>query len=101
MKTVNIGTLKNQLSAYLKYIQNSEEVMVHDRKKPVARILPMRKPDRSDEDEQLIAEGILKPSKNELEGKEMDWDAFWALPRSIVSDEAAREAVLWARGYCK
>ncbi|MGH9605541.1 MAG: type II toxin-antitoxin system Phd/YefM family antitoxin [Terracidiphilus sp.] len=101
MKTVNIGTLKNQLSAYLKYVQNGEEVVVRDRKKPVARILPIRALNLSDEEEQLVAAGILKLSKNELEGKEMDWDAFWALPMPEVSDEAAHEAIMWAKGYEK
>lgn len=99
MKTVNIGTLKNQLSAYLKYVQSGEEVVVRDRNKPVARILPFRGPDLSAEEEQLVAAGILKRSRNELENQEMDWDAFWALPRPTVSDEAAHEAILWAKGY--
>ncbi len=31
MKTANIGTLKNQLSAYLKYVRSGEEVAVRDR----------------------------------------------------------------------
>lgn len=95
MRTVNIGTLKNELSAYLQYVRNGEEVVVKDRNKPVARILPFRVPLLADEEEaQLVAAGILK-----LPGQEMNWDAFWALPRPTVSGEAAREAILWAKGY--
>lgn len=44
MRTVNIGELKNQLSAYLQYVRNGEEVIVRDRNAPVApvaRILPI------------------------------------------------------------
>jgi prevent-host-death family protein len=41
MRTVNIGELKNQLSAYLQYVRNGEEVIVRDRNTPVARILPI------------------------------------------------------------
>lgn len=97
MKTVNIGTLKNQLSAYLQYVRNGEEVVVKDRNKPVARILPIRAPMTADEEEaQLVAEGKLK-----LPEREMDWEAFWALPRPDVADEAARKAILWAKGYDK
>lgn len=97
MKTVNIGTLKNQLSAYLKLVRDGEEVVVKDRDKPVARILPIRAPQPIDEEEaELVAAGIMK-----LPQEEMDWDAFWALPRPTVSDEAAREAILWAKGYKK
>lgn len=97
MKTVNIGTLKNQLSAYLRLVREGEEVVVEDRNKPVARILPIRVPLPADKEEaQLVAAGIMR-----LPQEEMDWDAFWALPRPTVSDEAAREAILWARGYRK
>lgn len=97
MKTVNIGTLKNQLSAYLKLVREGEEVVVKDRDKPVARILPIRAPQSIDEEEaELVAAGIMK-----LPQEEMDWEAFWALPRPTVSDEAVREAILWAKGYRK
>lgn len=97
MKTVNIGVLKNQLSAYLRLVRDGEEVVVKDRDKPVARILPIRAPQPIDEEEaELVAAGIMK-----LPQEEMDWDAFWALPRPTVSDEAAREAILWAKGYKK
>ena len=97
MKTVNIGTLKNQLSAYLKLVRDGEEVVVKDRDKPVARILPIHAPQPIDEEEaELVAAGIMK-----LPQEEMDWDAFWALPMPTVSDEAAREAILWAKGYKK
>ena len=97
MKTVNIGTLKNQLSAYLKLVRDGEEVVVKDRERPVARILPIRAPATAEREEaQLVAAGIMR-----LPQEEMDWDAFWALPRPTVSDDAAREAILWAKGYRK
>src|ERR1700677_1124028 len=99
MRTVNIGTLKNQLSAYLKFVRNGEEIIVRDRNVPVARILPFV-PDAEDEDyaaeeARLIAAGIMTPP---LDPPPMDWDAFFALPRATVSDEAVREAIEWAKG---
>jgi antitoxin (DNA-binding transcriptional repressor) of toxin-antitoxin stability system len=98
MRTVNIGVLKNQLSAYLQYVRNGEEVVVRDRNVPVARILPFTLPlppegDHEAEAAYLIATGQMKEAK-----KKMDWEAFWALPRPSVSDEAVKEALDWARG---
>src|ERR1035437_8169072 len=98
MRTVNIGTLKNQLSAYLGLVRNGEEGGGRDRDKPIARILPFPVPlppagDREAEMAYLIATGQVKPAK-----KKMDWEAFWALPMPIVSDEAVKEAIEWAKG---
>ena len=93
MKSVNIGTLKNELSAYLRYVRNGEEVVVHDRDVPVARIIPFRIASISEHEAKLAAAGILK-----LPEEEMNWDAFWKLPRPEVSDEAMKEAIQWAKG---
>jgi prevent-host-death family protein len=93
MRSVNIGTLKNQLSSYLRYVQKGEEIVVHDRDKPVARIIPFRAPSVSEEEAYLASIGVLK-----LPEQEMDWEAFWKLPRPTVSDKAAREAIRWAKG---
>ena len=99
MRTVNIGTLKNQLSTYLRYVRNGEEVVVRDRDVPVARILPfpVALPPEGDleaEAAYLIATGQMKEAKQE----KMDWEAFWALPTATVSDEAVKEAIEWAKG---
>jgi antitoxin (DNA-binding transcriptional repressor) of toxin-antitoxin stability system len=104
MRTANIGVLKNQLSAYLRYVRNGEEVVICDRNVPIAKMVPMESPypthgvgplkeTLTDEDAELVATGRMK-----LAEKEMDWDAFWALPRPTVSDEAVREAIEWAKG---
>jgi prevent-host-death family protein len=96
MRTANIGTLKNQLSAYLKFVRNGEEVIVYDRNVPVARILPFEPAAGYDAEEAaLIAAGIMTPP---LDPNPMDWEAFWALPRANVSDEAVKEAIEWAKG---
>jgi prevent-host-death family protein len=96
MRTANIGTLKNQLSAYIRYVRSGEEVIVCDRNVPVARILPIQPAEDFDAEEaRLVAAGILKlPESSEP----MDWDAFWAIPTANVSDEAVREAIDWAKG---
>jgi prevent-host-death family protein len=61
MKTVNIGDLKANLSAHLKLVRKGEEVLVCDRNTPVARIVPYRSSDHSEEMQDLIARGIVTP----------------------------------------
>ena len=96
MRTANIGTLKNQLSGYLKFVRNGEEVIVCDRNVPIARILPLEPSrDYRAEEAQLIAAGLMTPPKDP---SPMDWDAFWAIPTGNVSNEAVREAIEWSKG---
>jgi prevent-host-death family protein len=95
MKTVNIGALKNNLSAYLKDVRNGEEVIVQDRNKPIARILPIRASDFTNEELYLESIGVMKLPENP---RGTDWKAFWDLPRPKVSDEAVKEAMDWVKG---
>jgi antitoxin (DNA-binding transcriptional repressor) of toxin-antitoxin stability system len=94
MKTVNIGKLKDNLSAYLQDVQNGEEVIVRDRKKPIARIVPIRA-DISDEDVYLASIGVLRLPENP---RGIDWEAFWAKPSPLVQNGALREAIDWVKG---
>ena len=98
MRTVNIGVLKNQLSAYLQYVRNGEEVIVRDRNKPIARILPFPSTDATDFDLEAHAAHLIATGQMKEAEQEMDWKAFWALPRPTVSDEVVKEALDWARG---
>ena len=41
MKRANIGHLKNNLSRYLDHVRAGGEVIVLDRQRPIARILPL------------------------------------------------------------
>jgi prevent-host-death family protein len=63
MKTVNIGDLKANLSAHIKMVRKGEEVLVCDRNKPVARIVPYRPDNYSDEMQDLISRGIVTPPR--------------------------------------
>ena len=64
MKTVNIAELKAQLSAHIQMVRDGEEVLVCDRNKPVARIVPCRLEERSKQEGRLIADGLLTPPLN-------------------------------------
>lgn len=94
MKTVNIGELKNQLSAYLQYVRRGEEVVIRDRNRPVARILPFQDAAAvADEEQQLVASGAMKQPE-----KRLDWDSFLALPKGNVTQETAVRAAIESRG---
>jgi len=93
MRTVNIGELKNRLSAYLQYVRAGEEVIVRDRNVPVARIVPYAAMSASEEEAYLVATGQLK-----LPEQEMDWEAFCARPRANVPHDIAVQAVIDSRG---
>jgi prevent-host-death family protein len=59
--SVGVRELKNSLSAFLDRVKSGEEVVVTDRGKPVARLVPI---DRSTERlNQLIAAGLVTPPR--------------------------------------
>jgi prevent-host-death family protein len=93
MRTVNIGDLKNQLSAYLQYVRSGEEIIVRDRNTPVARILPFDLAHASKEEALLVASGAMK-----MPEREIDWKAFRAIKKGNVSSQSAAKAAIESRG---
>jgi prevent-host-death family protein len=63
MRIVNISDLKARLSAHIQLVRDGEEVLVCDRNKPVARILPCSVDDEPERERRLIARGVLVPPK--------------------------------------
>jgi prevent-host-death family protein len=55
MKRATISEAKNQLSALIRRVRRGEEVLILDRDVPVARLVPIAKMTRGDEDH-LLAE---------------------------------------------
>jgi prevent-host-death family protein len=64
MRTVNISDLKAQLSAHIQFVKDGEEVLICDRNKPVARIVPCRLNTHSEQEQRLVARGVLLPPLN-------------------------------------
>jgi prevent-host-death family protein len=87
MKTVNISDLKAQLSAHIQLVRNGEEVLICDRNKPVARIVPIRLEGHSAQEQRLIARGILTPP---LKRRSV---AVWPEPPGDFSDKLIEK--LW------
>jgi prevent-host-death family protein len=65
MRTAKISELKARLSAHIEYVKRGEEVLILDRNKPVARLVPPISPSNGDSEEDrlqdLIAKGIVTP----------------------------------------
>lgn len=82
MRTVNIADLKARLSAHIQLVREGEEVLVCDRNRPVARIVPFRSMEHSEQEGRLIARGILTPPLNKRRPS-----LRWPQPPGNVSDE--------------
>jgi antitoxin (DNA-binding transcriptional repressor) of toxin-antitoxin stability system len=86
MKTVNISNLKAQLSAHIQLVREGEEVLVFERNKPVARIVPCRLEEHSGQEQRLIARGVLTPPL-----KKRPASGPWPEPPGNVSDEVMEQ----------
>lgn len=88
MRTVNIADLKNNLSAHLERVRKGEELLVKDRNRPIARVVPLSAGEDLDSEElELAAEGIIRLPTKSLP------DSFWKMPAPRVSFEDAVSAV--------
>jgi len=88
MRTVNISDLKAQLSAHIQLVRDGEEVLVCDRNKPVARIVPCRLQGYSEQEQRLVARGALTPPL-----KKRPASVSWPQPPGNLSDEVMEQ--LW------
>jgi prevent-host-death family protein len=88
MRTVNISDLKAQLSAHLQWVRDGEEVLVCDRNRPVARIVPCRPEDQPERERGLVARGVLTPPL-----KRRSSPVSWPEPPGTISDEVVEH--LW------
>jgi prevent-host-death family protein len=65
MRTAKISELKSKLSAHIEFVKQGEEVLILDRNKPVARLVPAGPVEEYGERERrLIAKGILTPPRD-------------------------------------
>ena len=86
MRTVNITDLKARLSAHIQSVREGEEVLVCDRNKPVARILPCDIGEYSEQEQRLITRGVLSPALRKRVSP-----VTWPEPPGRVSDEAMEQ----------
>ncbi len=81
MRTVNISDLKARLSAHIQLVRDGEELLVCDRNKPVARIVPCQLEDHSEHERRLVARGVLTPPL-----KKRRSSVSWPEPPGNISD---------------
>lgn len=88
MQTVNIAELKSNLSAFLEQVRNGAELIVKDRNRPIARLMPLAAGDDLDaEEEILVGAGLMRLP---LEAKS---DEFLDMPAPEVSLDIIREMI--------
>lgn len=67
MRTAAVAKLKASLSEYLSHVKEGEEIIVTDRGKPIAKIVPYALEEDMDQHRQdLIRRGLIKPGKGTL-----------------------------------
>jgi len=96
MASVQIADLKNNLSAYLRKVRTGEEVIICDRKFPIAKIVPLGTTDLDLEELELIAKGIMLPAQ-----KPFDADAFIAIGRGVRMPRVSRAALQRAMDFAR
>lgn len=92
MKTAPISELKARLSEYLNQVKSGAEVLITDRGKPVARIVPVSGKKRP---RQALAKieraGLLKLGTGKLPSD------FWTMPRGKDPQGSALKALILER----
>ncbi len=93
MKAATISSLKASLSSYLQIVKAGEEVLITERGKPMAKIVPL-----STEDSKVRAHlGELERSRLVRIGSGRIPKDFWELPRPSDADGATLKALLSER----
>ncbi|MCJ7772208.1 MAG: type II toxin-antitoxin system prevent-host-death family antitoxin [Desulfobacterales bacterium] len=68
METIGIRELKENLSRYMKKVKTGEKIIVTDRKKEIAIIIPLGKKAKEEKIYQLIQRGVACWSGGKPEG---------------------------------
>ena len=87
MRSTNIADLRNRLTQYLQEVRAGEEIVVRDRQRPIAKIVPFTVDDEDADDAALVASGLMRKGSGTLPA------SFWRRRRSPVAVQAAAAAV--------
>ena len=89
MRTANVSELKSHLSSYLAYVQQGEEIIVRDRNRPIARIVPLTSGGGDESEETaLVAAGVIRlPARDTLPA------SFWNWKGGKITEKRAIKAV--------
>ena len=87
MRSTNIADLRNRLTQYLREVRAGEEIVVRDRQRPIAQIVPFSVDDDDADDAALVAAGLMR------KGSRVIPPSFWKTRRSRMTLQAAVAAV--------
>ena len=87
MRSTNIADLRNRLTQYLREVRAGEEIVVRDRQRPIARIVPFTVDDDDADDAALIAGGLMRKGSGRIA------PSFWKARRPPVALERVVAAV--------
>jgi prevent-host-death family protein len=60
MRSTSIADLQNRLTQYLKEVRAGEEIVIRDRQRPIAKIIPFTVDDDDQGDADLVAAGLMR-----------------------------------------
>lgn len=86
MRSTNIADLRNRLTQYLREVRAGEEIVVRDRQRPIAKIVPFKVAD-DDDDAALVAAGLMRKGAGRVRS------SFWRTRRPNLSLDAIVSAV--------
>jgi prevent-host-death family protein len=86
MRSTNIADLRNRLTQYLKEVRAGEEIVIRDRQRPIAKIVPFT-PDEQEDDADLVAAGLIRKGTGKLPA------SFWKTRGPRVPPNVAVSAV--------
>ena len=87
MRSTNIADLRNRLTQYLKEVRAGEEIVVRDRQRPIAKIIPFTVDDDEPDDAALVAAGLMRKGSGTIPA------TFWRARRGRMSLKTAVAAV--------
>ena len=87
MRSTNIADLRNRLTQYLREVRAGEEIVVRDRQRPIAKIVPFSVDEDDAEDAALVAAGLMRKGSGSLPR------SFWIARRPRVACRRAVAAV--------
>ena len=87
MRSTNIADLRNRLTHYLREVRAGEEIVVRDRQRPIAKIVPFTVDDDEAEDAALVAGGLMRKGSGALP------PSFWNARRPRLAQRKAAAAV--------
>jgi prevent-host-death family protein len=86
MRSANIAQLRDRLTQYLREVRAGQEIVVRDRQRPIARIVPLSVEDDAG-DRELVAAGMMRKAQRPLPA------SFWRTRRPAVPLRAAAAAI--------